>query len=65
MCLRPCWRFAIRPPLQLEPTSFVDVDLKPYISDILWSVETTRGSGYIYALIEHLCKENNYAKLID
>lgn len=39
--------------LQLESTSFVDADLKPYISDILWSVETTRGSGYVYALIEH------------
>ncbi|SUF96739.1 Uncharacterized protein YfaD [Salmonella enterica] len=39
--------------LQLESASFVDADLRPYISDILWSVETTRGTGYVYALIEH------------
>ncbi|HHR4204923.1 TPA: Rpn family recombination-promoting nuclease/putative transposase [Salmonella enterica] len=51
--------------LHLEPTSFVESDLKPYISDILWSVETTRGNGYVYALIEHLCKENDYVKFID
>ncbi|EBC3893812.1 Rpn family recombination-promoting nuclease/putative transposase [Salmonella enterica subsp. enterica] len=46
--------------LQLESASFVDADLRPYISDILWSVETTRGTGYVYALIEHQSRPEKY-----
>ncbi|EBV1873358.1 hypothetical protein EZ821_05680 [Salmonella enterica subsp. enterica serovar Adelaide] len=64
ICHRLCW-LSVTDTLQLESASFVDADLRPYISDILWSVETTRGTGYVYALIEHLCKENDYVKFID
>lgn len=46
--------------LHLEPTSFVESDLKPYVSDILWSVETDRGGGYIYALIEHQSRPEKF-----
>ncbi|WGM03350.1 Rpn family recombination-promoting nuclease/putative transposase [Arsenophonus nasoniae] len=33
--------------------SFVDSEMKNYQSDILYSVSTSKGSGYIYVLIEH------------
>ncbi|HGJ5855208.1 Rpn family recombination-promoting nuclease/putative transposase, partial [Arsenophonus nasoniae] len=33
--------------------SFIDSEMKNYQSDILYSVSTTKGSGYIYVLIEH------------
>lgn len=36
-----------------ESGSFITPDMKPYQSDILYSVETTCGSGYVYCLIEH------------
>lgn len=39
--------------LRLEQGSFVDPDLRAFHSDILWSLQTTDGPGYIYALIEH------------
>lgn len=39
--------------LKVESGSFVDNEMKNYQSDILYSVCTTKGSGYIYVLIEH------------
>ena len=39
--------------LRLESGSFVEDDLRPYFSDILYSLETTSGHGYVHVLIEH------------
>ncbi|WGM09041.1 Rpn family recombination-promoting nuclease/putative transposase [Arsenophonus nasoniae] len=39
--------------LKVESGSFIDSDMKNYQSDILYSVSTKKGSGYIYVLIEH------------
>ncbi|MDR5611473.1 MAG: Rpn family recombination-promoting nuclease/putative transposase [Arsenophonus sp.] len=38
--------------LKVESGSFVDSEMKNYQSDILYSVSTSKGSGYIYVLIE-------------
>lgn len=42
--------------LKLEPNSFIDEDLRQYYSDLLWSVKTQEGAGYIYVVIEHQSK---------
>lgn len=39
--------------LRLESGSFVEEDLRLSYSDILYSVNTTSGAGYVYVLIEH------------
>lgn len=39
--------------LQLESGSFIEENLRAYYSDILYSLKTRTGKGYIYALIEH------------
>ncbi|WP_334472566.1 Rpn family recombination-promoting nuclease/putative transposase [Arsenophonus sp. PmNCSU2021_1] len=39
--------------LKVESGSFIDSEMKNYQCDILYSVSTTKGSGYIYVLIEH------------
>ncbi|PHM46192.1 putative transposase [Xenorhabdus mauleonii] len=39
--------------LKLEPSSFVDRQLRQLHSDVLYSVDTEQGDGYIYCLIEH------------
>lgn len=39
--------------LRLEPGSFVDESLRAYYSDVLYSVRTTAGDGYVHVLIEH------------
>ena len=41
--------------LQLKSTSFLEEDLRPYYSDVLYSLETRYGTGYVYTVIEHLC----------
>ncbi|MDR5611376.1 Rpn family recombination-promoting nuclease/putative transposase [Arsenophonus sp.] len=38
--------------LKVESGSFVDSEMKNYQSDILYSVNTKKGNGYIYVLIE-------------
>lgn len=48
--------------LKLESGSFVEEDLRQYFSDVLYSLKTTAGDGYVHVLIEHLCKENDYVK---
>ncbi|ENM2867270.1 Rpn family recombination-promoting nuclease/putative transposase [Citrobacter koseri] len=39
--------------LKLESGSFIEEDLRAYYSDVLWSLKTTGGDGYIYVVIEH------------
>ncbi|ARJ44379.1 hypothetical protein B1H58_20375 (plasmid) [Pantoea alhagi] len=39
--------------LKLESGSFVEDDLRQYFSDVLYSLKTTTGDGYIHVLIEH------------
>lgn len=39
--------------LKLESGSFVEDDLRPYYSDVLYSLNTIKGEGYIHVLIEH------------
>ncbi|MCU8269203.1 Rpn family recombination-promoting nuclease/putative transposase [Vibrio vulnificus] len=39
--------------LQLQSGSFLEDELVPYYSDVLYSMETDTGVGYVYALIEH------------
>lgn len=39
--------------LKLESGSFVEDDLRQYFSDVLYSLKTTGGDGYIHVLVEH------------
>nr|ELR5039378.1 Rpn family recombination-promoting nuclease/putative transposase [Providencia stuartii]ELR5082375.1 Rpn family recombination-promoting nuclease/putative transposase [Providencia stuartii] len=39
--------------LTLTNSSFVDKQLRSWLSDVLYSVQTTEGDGYIYLLVEH------------
>ncbi|ETE47339.1 VetSC (plasmid) [Salmonella enterica subsp. enterica serovar Infantis str. 119944] len=39
--------------LKLESGSFVEDDLRQYFSNVLYSLKTTAGDGYIHVLIEH------------
>lgn len=39
--------------LKLESGSFVEDDLRQYFSDVLYSLETAAGTGYVHVLIEH------------
>ena len=39
--------------LRLESGSFVEDDLRPYYSDVLYSLKTRHGDGYVQVLIEH------------
>ncbi|MDX5627641.1 MULTISPECIES: Rpn family recombination-promoting nuclease/putative transposase [unclassified Brenneria] len=39
--------------LRLEPASFIDDKLRSRVSDVLYSLHTSAGKGYIYCLIEH------------
>ena len=39
--------------LKLQPTSFIEDNLRAYYSDVLWSMKTSEGHGYIYVVIEH------------
>ncbi len=39
--------------LKLESGSFIEESLRPYYSDMLYSLKTVQGEGYVYALIEH------------
>ena len=39
--------------LKLESGSFVEDDLRQYFSDVLYSLKTTGGDGYVHVLIEH------------
>ncbi|WP_367300403.1 Rpn family recombination-promoting nuclease/putative transposase [Hafnia alvei] len=39
--------------LKLESGSFVEDDLRQYFSDVLYSLDTVEGEGYVHVLIEH------------
>jgi recombination-promoting nuclease RpnB len=39
--------------LKLESGSFVEDDLRPCYSDVLYSLKTGKGDGYAHVLIEH------------
>lgn len=39
--------------LQLASGSFIEDDLQPYYSDVLFSLKAGKGDGYVYCLIEH------------
>ncbi len=39
--------------LKLESGSFVEDNLRPYYSDVLYSLKTAKGAGYVHVLIEH------------
>ncbi|AWV27598.1 Rpn family recombination-promoting nuclease/putative transposase [Citrobacter portucalensis] len=39
--------------LELQPASFIEENLRAYYSDVLWSMKTSAGDGYIYVVIEH------------
>ncbi|WGL95808.1 Rpn family recombination-promoting nuclease/putative transposase [Arsenophonus nasoniae] len=39
--------------IRAESSSFIDEEMKNYQSDILYSVSTIKGKGYLYLLIEH------------
>ena len=39
--------------LQLSPGAFIEEHLRPYFSDVLYSLKTQHGDGYVYTLIEH------------
>lgn len=39
--------------LRLCPTSFVEDSMRNYHSDMLYSMDTNHGLGYIYCLIEY------------
>lgn len=39
--------------LQLESGSFIEENLRTYFADVLYSLKTAEGEGYIYTLIEH------------
>ncbi|MGR6782700.1 Rpn family recombination-promoting nuclease/putative transposase [Moritella viscosa] len=46
--------------LKLESGSFIEDNLRPYYSDVLYSLKTSQGDGYIYALIEHQSKPDKH-----
>ncbi|WP_117079344.1 Rpn family recombination-promoting nuclease/putative transposase, partial [Klebsiella pneumoniae] len=46
--------------LRLEPASFIDEDLRAWYSDVLWSVQTPCGLGYVYVVIEHQSSPDNH-----
>ena len=39
--------------LQLAHGDFIEEDLRAYYSDVLWSLSSRQGEGYVYILIEH------------
>ncbi|WP_058910758.1 Rpn family recombination-promoting nuclease/putative transposase [Entomohabitans teleogrylli] len=46
--------------LQLESGSFIEENLHNYFADVLWSVRTCGGDGYVYCLIEHQSSHDKY-----
>ncbi|MDL5029953.1 MULTISPECIES: Rpn family recombination-promoting nuclease/putative transposase [Vibrio] len=46
--------------LKLESGSFIEENLRPYYSDVLYSLKTSQGEGYVYALIEHQSRPDKY-----
>jgi predicted transposase/invertase (TIGR01784 family) len=40
--------------IQIAPGSFVEDNLRQHFSDILYSIKTAKGPGYVHCLIEHV-----------
>ncbi|QGY29528.1 Rpn family recombination-promoting nuclease/putative transposase [Pantoea cypripedii] len=49
--------------LQLVPTTFIERDLSAFYSDVLFSMKTACGAGYIYTLIEHQSSPDKHMTL--
>lgn len=45
--------------LRLESGSFIEDDLRPYFNDILYSLQTTTGRGYIHVLSSTRARRTN------
>ncbi len=45
--------------LELAPNSYIDDDLRPFASDLLWKAKSATGESWIYTLWEH--QSNPYA----
>lgn len=45
---------------RLESGSFVEDDLRPYYSDLLYSLKTSKSDGYVHVLIEHQSSPDKY-----
>ncbi|MCW2475107.1 Rpn family recombination-promoting nuclease/putative transposase [Candidatus Symbiopectobacterium sp. NZEC151] len=46
--------------LKLESGSFVEDDLRAFYSDVLYSLQTRAGAGYVHVLIEHQSKPDKH-----
>ncbi len=46
--------------LKLESGSFVEDDLRAFYSDVLYSLQTCAGAGYVHVLIEHQSKPDRH-----
>ncbi|WP_425364848.1 Rpn family recombination-promoting nuclease/putative transposase [Escherichia coli] len=49
--------------LQLESGSFIEENLRTYFADVLYSLKTTEGEGYIYTLIGVSLEIGNFCTL--
>ncbi|CNF62753.1 putative transposase [Yersinia enterocolitica] len=49
--------------LRLESGSFIENNLRACYSDVLYSLKTTAGDGYVYALIEHQSSPDKHMAL--
>ena len=47
------WQLCDLGSLKLESGSFIEENLRAYYSDVLWSLKTAEGEGFIYVVIEH------------
>lgn len=46
--------------LHLESGSFIEENLRTYFADVLYSLHTASGEGYIYCLIEHQSSSDSH-----
>lgn len=49
--------------LRLESASFIDDALRSRLSDMLYSLRTRQGEGYLYCIIEHQSKPDKFMAL--
>lgn len=46
--------------LRLESGSFIEEDLRVYFADVLYSLKTARGEGFVYCLVEHQSSQDRH-----
>ncbi len=51
--------------LKLESGSFVEDDLRQYFCDVLYSLKTSAGDGYIHVLVEHQSTPDKHMALYE